>query len=181
MLPKNFKLKNGQRLIIREAERGDAKILLDFINYVAGETEFLTFGENEFFMRDAEFTEFIQKCEDTANMLMLVGDVEGEVAGNLTFRGGERQRVEHTGEFGITVAREYWGLGIGTRLIETLIAWAKESGVIRKINLRVHENNHRAIKLYHQLGFREEGLISREYLIGGNFYGNVFMGLPLDN
>lgn len=181
MFPKNFKLKNGQSLVIREGEKGDAKTLLDFINQVAGETDFLTFGHNEFLTTEAELAEFIQKCQDGSNMLMLVGDVEGEVAGHLTFKGGERPRVEHTGEFGITVAREYWGLGIGTRLIETLIDWARESVLIRKINLRVHENNHRAIKLYHRLGFTEEGLISREYLIDGKFYGNVFMGLPLDN
>jgi len=181
MFPRTFTLKNGQSLIIREAEKVDAKTLLNFINYVAGETDFLTFGENEFFMKGSELAEFIHKCEKTANMLMLVGDVKGELAGSLSFRGGERQRIEHTGEFAITVARKYWGQGIGTRLIETLIAWAKESGIIRKINLRVHENNRRAIKLYYRLGFVKEGFISREYLIDGKLYGNVFMGLSLDN
>ena len=180
MFPKNFTLKNGQTLSIREAVRTDAKPLLDFFNQAGGETDFLTFGANEFQMTAAELAEFIQKCADTSNTLMLVGEVEGKIAGSLTFKGGERKRVEHTGEFGITVAREYWGLGIGPRLIEALIEWARATDIIRKINLRVHQSNSRAIELYRRLGFEEEGFITREYMIDGQFYGNIFMGLVID-
>jgi RimJ/RimL family protein N-acetyltransferase len=64
-------------------------------------------------------------------------------------------------------------------LIEALIDWAKNTGLIRKINLWVHQDNVQAIKLYKKLGFKEEGRISREYYHDGQFYDNVFMGLAI--
>ena len=54
------------------------------------------------------------------------------------------------------------------------------TGVIRKINLRVHVNNLRAIKLYERFGFKVEGRITREYSVDGQFYDNLAMGLHID-
>ena len=39
------------------------------------------------------------------------------------------------------------GVGIGTKLIGALIDLAKNTGLIRKINLRVHQDNVRATRL----------------------------------
>ena len=47
---KNIELKNGELATIREAKVNDAKAMLEYCNLVGGETDFLTFGENEFKM-----------------------------------------------------------------------------------------------------------------------------------
>ncbi|WP_200791861.1 GNAT family N-acetyltransferase [Caloranaerobacter azorensis] len=39
-------------------------------------------------------------------------------------------------------------MGIASQLIKELIEWAKSSGIIKKINLKVREDNERAINLY---------------------------------
>jgi len=78
------------------------------------------------------------------------------------------------------VLRKYWGLGIGTNLVETLIEWAKSSGIIKKINLRVRTDNTRAIRTYKRLGFAQEGVITREFFVYGQFYDAFFMGFKID-
>jgi len=98
----------------------------------------------------------------------------------LNYSGGRRSRIEHTGEFGVTVKKDYWGLGIGRLIIESMIDWAKGTGIIRKINLRVRSDNERGIKLYASLGFKQEGLITRDMCVDGEFYDSVAMGLELD-
>jgi RimJ/RimL family protein N-acetyltransferase len=123
---------------------------------------------------------FIERMRDASNSLMLLAEVDGRVVGVLTFEGGQTPRIQHTGEFGISILQEYWGIGIGRQLVAALIEWARGTGIIRKINLRVHVSNLRAIRLYEGFGFKVEGRISREYNVGGQFYDNLAMGLHID-
>ncbi|NQF14857.1 GNAT family N-acetyltransferase [Brevibacillus sp. HB1.3] len=81
-----------------------------------------------------------------------------EAHNRLCFRGGIRSRTQHVGEFG-----------------ESLLEWAKESKVIRKINLKVRSDNDSAIHLYKKLGFKEIGTLTREFLIGDTFYDCRYM------
>ena len=78
---------------------------------------------------------------------------DGESVALLTFGGGARPRTRHVGEFGISVLRAYWGLGLGGRMIGMLLAWAERGGIVRKVELRVHADNARGIALYERLGF----------------------------
>jgi RimJ/RimL family protein N-acetyltransferase len=173
-------LKDGTQITIREAQTTDAQAVIDYLDAVVGETDFLTFGPGEFgYTVDAEVS-YIEKMRAADNCLMLVAIVDGRIVGICGFNGAPRSRVHHQGEMGITVLRRYWGLGIGTRLIESLIAWAKAGGVVRKINLRTREDNRRAIALYKRLGFVVQGTLTREFLVDGQFYSSMAMGLELD-
>lgn len=180
MFPQQYTLKNGQSLVIREATTDDAAETLACASKTGSETDFLTFGAEGFPGTVADEEKFIEKSRTVANILFLLADVDGQIAGMLAFEGSNRPRLHHTGEFGITLLKEYWGLGIGSRLVEQMLAWTKSSDIVRKINLRVHQDNHRAIKLYQKYGFKQEGVISREYLINGQYYSIVLMGLAVD-
>ena len=89
--------------------------------------------------------------------------------------------MEHVGKFGITVRKPYWNLGIGNVLLECIVDWAKNTGVIRKIDLRVRTDNKSAIKLYKKYGFQQEGIIKRHFYIEDKFYDCLQMGLLLIN
>jgi len=78
------------------------------------------------------------------------------------------------------VRRDCWGLGIGGRLMTTLIAWARAGGVMRKINLHVREDNARAIALYQRFGFVVTGKNTRATCINGKFCDTLAMGLEVD-
>jgi RimJ/RimL family protein N-acetyltransferase len=179
IFPQKQLLQDGRELIIRAARKEDAVGTLECINQAGGETPYLTFDGGSFPATLADEQRFIEYLAHTWNALMLVADLEGSVVGILTFEGGRTKRVSHTGELGISVLKAYWGQGIGTSMVAALIAWARENG-IRKINLRVRQDNQRAINIYYKFGFKVEGQITREYKIGDHFYDNLVMGLVID-
>jgi GNAT superfamily N-acetyltransferase len=67
---------------------------------------------------------------------------------------GSMMRVVPTAEFGVSVIAGYRGLGIGRALIAACERWAAERGVERMI-LTVASANDGAIRLYHELGYRD--------------------------
>ena len=69
---------------------------------------------------------------------------------------GTRDKLRHRAEFGISVLRAYWGLGLGRALTEACIQCAKEAGY-EQFELTVVAENERAIALYRKAGFVEFG------------------------
>lgn len=177
---KRINLKNGHIAIIRKADKSDARAMLEYIDSISKESDFLTFGEGEFGKTLEQEETFIDNISKQNNAIFIIVEVEGRIVGNLNFSSGMRPRIAHTGEFGVSVLKEYWGQGIGTMLINYLIEWCKQSEFIRKINLRVRSDNQSAICLYKKLGFKEEGVITRDFLINNRFYDSISMGLIID-
>lgn len=172
-----YTLRNGQQLVIREAVPEDAERALLYIDEVAGETDNNSFGAGEFQLSVEEEANIIRQHGEKDNAVFLIAEIGGELVGMLNFSGGGRSRVRHQGEFGLSVRQKAWGHGIGRKLMETLIDWAKGTGIIKKINLGVRADNERAIALYKSLGFQEEGLITGTFLIEGTYYDTCRMGL----
>lgn len=179
VVPRSVVLKNGQVLNVREAEPRDATALVDYLEQVAGESSFLTFGPGELSLSEAEEAAFIAGMRASDNQLFLVAVLGGEIVGTLQLAAGQRPRVRHSGELAMSVRRHYWGLGIGSHLLDALIAWAQSTGVITKLNLRVRADHERAIALYRRFGFVEEGRISRELCVDGTYYDLIWMGRSL--
>lgn len=171
---------NAEKVIIRKAVEEDAEKLMEYLNVIGGESDFLTFGKGEFGGNIKQEEEFISNALKKENALFIIALINGKLVGNLNFTGGPRERNFHVGEFGISVLKEYWGKGIGEELIAYLIKWSEESKIIRKINLRVRTDNKRGISLYKKLGFLEEGILKRDFLINGKFYDSLLMGLLID-
>jgi RimJ/RimL family protein N-acetyltransferase len=171
---------NKEQVIIRKAEKEDAKQLIEYLNKISGESDFLTFGSGELGIDIKQEEQFIENALNKENALFIIAEAKGKVIGNLNFSGRPRKRNAHVGEFGVSVLKEYWGKSIGEKLIEYLMDWSKNSGIIRKINLRVRTDNIRGIKLYKKLGFFEEGIVRRDFLINGKFYDSLLMGLFID-
>ncbi len=167
-------------MTIRDATVNDAKAIIEYIEKISAESDFLTFGQGEFNQTLEQEARFIENISNQKNAIFVIAIVQEQIVGLLNYSGGSRPRLAHTGEFGISVLKAFWGLGIGTALVSYLIDWARESTVIRKINLRVRSDNRAAIHLYSKLGFIEEGTISREFFLNGLFYDSICMGLEID-
>lgn len=128
-----------------------------------------------------EEQEFLKNMNRSDKNIFIIARVDGRIAGNLGFTGSELNRYAHQGEFGMSVLKEYWGNGIGSLLIETLLGWARENG-IRRISLRVDENNQRAQKLYEKFGFKQEGILrNKKRLAGGSYRNEIIMAKLLNN
>ena len=171
-----YKLNDGYEYEIRHAKVEDAKSILDFIDCVSGESDNLTFGKGEFNLSLEKEISYLENLAGEDNQIMLVAVYEDKILSTLSYGGGHRSRVRHCGEFGISVRKEYWGNGIGLNMIKELFDWAKKSKYCEKINLRVREDNIRAIRLYEYLGFEKEGVILKDMKINGEFINCVFMG-----
>lgn len=152
--------------------------VIEYVNRVSGESDYLSFGENEFMTTVEEEREVIRSYRERDNCLIIAARLGGNIVGLLTFEGGRRERLKHRGEFGLTVSKEYWGMGIGKRLIEYMIKAVKESGITR-IGLQVRVDNVRAIKLYSNLGFEIEGRIKKFMKIKEKYFDFLQMGFDL--
>jgi RimJ/RimL family protein N-acetyltransferase len=172
-------LKDGRILAIREARVEDARAVLEYVEAASGETDFLTFGRGEFELSEAEEEDYLRGCRESDNRLYLLGLIDDRIVSILTFSAGRRSRVRHSGEFGMSVRQQYWRLGIGSLMIDRLIDWARATGVVKKINLRVRTDNLRAIALYEGKGFVIEGTLRREILLDGEYFDHHWMGLEL--
>lgn len=121
---------------------------------------------------------FILSALEPPNSTLLLAEEDGEVIGAADFRGAARPRQAHGGEFGISVAREHRGRGVGTALIQALIAWAREAG-IRRIEVHAHSNNPRALALYRRLGFEDEGLLRENVTWRGEYHDTHVLSMLL--
>jgi len=173
-------LKNGKKLKIREAVPTDASELLKYLNAVGGETDYLTFGKDGAGLSLKQEIAFIESKRKNKAQLFVVGIVDETIVAALGIVPGKRKRVSHCGEFGMTVKKNYWSVGIGSLLIDYLLDWAKRRGVIKKINLSVRTDNLRAINLYLKKGFLIEGRNRRGMQIDGESFDFYYMGKILD-
>ena len=109
---------------------------------------------------------------------MLVA-LDGErIVANASLEANRVARFSHRSELSITVLKEYWGKGIGSRLMEMMIDFAKENN-IELIYLEARADNERAIRLYEKFGFVKKGEIDKFFKIGGEYFGGVIMTLEL--
>lgn len=178
-------LKNGGELLIRKAAESDGEEMAKFKIGISGESDFLSYGRDELEITPETERKIIASENGADNSVIILGLMDGEIAGFVTFKGGARVRKRHGGEMGIAVRRKYWGLGLGgllveALLVEALLEWARGTGIVRKIDLVTRADNEKAIKLYERYGFWKEGVLTRNLCIGGLFYDAVSMGRPVD-
>ena len=69
---------------------------------------------------------------------------------------GAKYKVRHRADFGISVLKDYWGLGLGRALAKACIRCAKDAGYVQ-LELNAVAENERALALYRDLGFVEYG------------------------
>ena len=177
--PRSYELKDGRILLIRLVAVEDAGALIDYAHAVSAESNFLTFGPGEFNRTLQGEEEFINQRLAADNHLFILGTVDDVVVALLNFTGGSRPRLRHSGGFGLSVRKNYWGLGIGSLMLDTLIEWARRTGIVKKINLQVRADNHRAIQLYKSKGFVREGTLHKEIYLNGKYFDNYWMGLQI--
>ena len=174
-----MKIKNGHDLIIRRAEKRDAQMLIDYLNVVGGESDNLLFGGNEFEMTVEQEEGFIESINSSKTSALLVGFINDKVACVGSLSAPSRERISHQGNIGMSVLKEYWGLGIGTILMTAIIDFAKNTGKLEILHLGVKADNSRAIKLYKKMGFQEIGLYSKFFKINNVYHDEILMNLYL--
>lgn len=174
------KIKNGKIVIIREAIEVDADEICKCINIFIQNNEGMVWEQGEFSPTVEQQRATINNFNESSNEILLIAEYEGKILGTIDFRVGKRRRVEHAGEFGMSIMPNWRGLGLGFILLEALIGWARSNSGIEKMALRVIDSNVRAIELYKKFGFLQEGRCVRGLKYSNGTYADfIFMGLDV--
>lgn len=172
---KNVQGKNCE-WILRCPSKNDASELSKLRIKIDGETEYLDREPGEGLLTPEDFEKLIYEDLAADKTLFLVSEVKGRIVGYARCVGNKLSRFRHKAEFGICILKDFWGQGIGKVLLENILMWADNIGLM-KISLTVVETNIKAIELYRKHGFSEEGLLRRDRLHkDGNYYNTVIMG-----
>jgi RimJ/RimL family protein N-acetyltransferase len=167
-------------LSIRPAVRSDAAAYVAYMNEVGGESDYLTFGRDEYGRSVEEVAGMIEAMSARDNELFCLAFVNGQLVGALMLEAGHRPRVRHSAELSITVKKDSWSKGIGSALMDYCLSWLKSARTITKVNLRVRDDHVRAIRLYEKKGFVSEGITARALRAHGQYYSVRHMGLSID-
>ena len=87
----------------------------------------------------------------------LMALVDNRVAGNITVWQRDNPRIKHIGYLGMMVDPRYWGMGIGSRLMEAILDIADNWLNLKRVELEVNTDNPIAVHLYEKFGFVIEG------------------------
>jgi RimJ/RimL family protein N-acetyltransferase len=173
-------LKSNIELTIREARVEDSKSIISYIKKIILESDNLTFEEGEFNPTVEAEKQYIKSINESSNQCFLLSLVDNKIVGNLSISNINRARLKHSGDLSITVLKEYWNQGVASSLMIEFIQWLETTN-LTKINLKVKEDNIHAIKLYEKFGFIQEGIISRDFYIGGQYFNSICMGKEILN
>lgn len=157
----------GAAILVRRVLPADAEAVIAFVKQTDGESPFLSREPGEFAMAVEVERRFLAHVDGRPNALYLTAWDGRELIGMIDFHGGNRRRTAHAGEFGLVVRRSHWGRGVGGRLLDALLGWARAHAGVRKIKLRVRADNTAAIALYRARGFVEEGRFRADLVIEG--------------
>ena len=145
--------KDGRKYTLRSAEPEDAPLMLKYMKIMLGETPFLLRSPEEFNYTAEDEARVLAGRKDDPRSLMLVAEMDGEIiAAADVCSHGAKSRLWHRGEVGISVRKDFWRQGIGSAMMERLVAFAREAGY-EQLELTVESKNIRAINLYLKNGF----------------------------
>lgn len=166
-------------IIYREPVVEDAEKIVDFYNFVGGETHFLSFEKDEYPMDVAGQREDIVSTNAHPASIMLLAMDGDDIAGIGTIGSGNKIKSRHQGELGIVVAKKYQAKGIGSEIINRLLDFCRGNGITTRVQLDTSCNNDVAVKLYERFGFEIEGRLKNTQLLDGEYSDLYVMGLML--
>lgn len=160
---KTITLKNGKSCLLRNGERADAAQVCDNFNLTHGQTDFLLSYPDENCFTVEQEEEFLTKKSSSEKEILICAVVDGKIVGTAGINAvGEQEKLKHRAEFGISIEKDYWGMGIGRAMTKACIECAKEAGY-SQLELGVIADNMSAVSLYKSVGFVEYGRNPREF------------------
>ena len=154
---KTIKLKDGRECILRNGTGQDGQAVFDVFNLTHEQTDYLlTYPDENSFTVEQECA-FLQGKNESENEIEILAEVDGAIAGTAGIEAvGNKDKVRHRAELGISIDKAYWSLGIGTALISACIECARRAGY-EQLELNAVAENEVALNMYRKAGFVEFG------------------------
>lgn len=162
-------------IILREAIPNDAKNLLDYLQQVNDESDFLVLEDLD--LTVASYSELLEYSYASKRHLMLLALMDDKIVGMVNVNGSPEERRTHTAEIGISVAKKMWHQGLASALMEEMQAWWEEESTLTRLELYVVAKNFPALNLYLKNDFKIEGRMSQGIeMTDGSFDDLIVMG-----
>ena len=121
---------------LRNGTESDGQLVVDNFNLTHSETDYLLTYPDENSFNAAQESQFLKEKAESEREIELLAIVDSVIVGTAGIEAiGTKYKVRHRAEFGISVVRKYWGLGIGKALLTSCIECAKQRD-ITSLNLK---------------------------------------------
>jgi RimJ/RimL family protein N-acetyltransferase len=155
-----FTTTDNRTITIRTPLENDAEAIIRYAKLLFASTnQVLTTPEEYIITVEAEkaWINYMTNSDGLTQSIILIAELDNEVIGLLDFSTKPKKKMMHSGEFGISVHPDFRSLGIGRALVTALLQWATNNTQVERVFLQVFASNPKAITLYTELGFIEEG------------------------
>jgi len=121
--------------------------------------------------------DFISTMDENIHMFVAVikGNDDSEIIIGCASLHVSSNRKRHIGGIGMMVHKDYQGMGVGTKLMESLLDIADNWLMLVRVELDVFVDNERAIGLYKKFGFEIEGTMKKAGIRSGEYVDNYMM------
>lgn len=177
---KTVVVKGGVEILVRNAVASDARALRETMQRTHAQTDYLLSYPDEQSIDDEQEARSLEAIERSGNEVELVAIIDGRIVGSAGVSAvRSRRKVAHRARLGISILKEYWGMGIGRVLRDACVDCARQAGYTQ-LELEVVADNERAVSLYRRAGFEEYGRNPRGYRSAAVGYQElVYMRLEL--
>jgi RimJ/RimL family protein N-acetyltransferase len=165
----------GKKIILRPVKMSDAPRFVKWFNdpivnkFLAKRSMTLKAEKKWIFERLKGLSKDIFFCIETQ---------EGHLIGNAAIRLPDQKVHSHVGSLGIMIGeKDCWNQGFGTEAAELIINYGFKKIGLKRIELDVYDYNPRAMKVYHRLGFKDEGTKREHVIYGHKLYDVHHMGI----
>jgi ribosomal protein S18 acetylase RimI-like enzyme len=160
---------------IRRATPSDAQALSAVWEIVCGERVYTAVNRPFTAQQERDYLASLSVREG-----IFVAEVDGRIAGfqSLDLRAKYTDSFDHVGVIGTIVLPQWRRKGIGRRLAQHTLAYARAHGY-EKVVIYVRAGNTGAQAFYRSLGFVRRGVLERQVRIDGRYEDEVFMELFL--
>lgn len=171
---KQYLLKNGQTIAVKEANEDDGEAIKNVVNSVASEKYFVVPECSR-----EDWDEAIREIKRRKG-LIIIAQANEKTVGMAHLVRGKFEKNKHVGFLGISILKEFRKIGIGTAMMKYIMEWARRQKGLEKVSLTVFSTNEAAINLYRTFGFQIEGMRKKQHKIEGKYIDETIMGKFLD-
>lgn len=175
----------GKLISLRIPSIGDLNGLHKYVNDLSKENTYVIFSGEEISLLDEKkyLEEVIARMNDQ-DFLGVIAVCDDKIIAytSLTRKIDTGVRRRHIAEFGISVAKEYRGLGLGFKLSSQILELAKiKIPELEMITLSVYSENTIGQNMYKKLGFKEYGRLPEGVWYREKYIDEILMYKKLRN
>ncbi|WP_010098751.1 GNAT family N-acetyltransferase [Ornithinibacillus scapharcae] len=170
---KVFPVLTTERLCLREIENTDVTNMLTYLSdpLVMQYYGLEAFTTEEEVLNEISWYKRIFR-ENTGIRWGISLKDEDKIIGSCGFLNWERQHARI--DIGYELAKEYWGQGIASEVLGTVLSYGFEQMNVERVQALIEPPNVASIKLVEKQGFEREGLL-RHYEYGNGKFDDLYM------